>query len=73
MSHIFKVLFYLQVRKFESLFYKANRCLQQTTSFIGLGDTANILSKDIMYIFFNFGRGSYGSFPMLFPKAPASC
>ena len=34
---------------------------------------ANILSKYIIYIFFNFGRGFYGSFPMLFPKAPASC
>ena len=34
---------------------------------------ANIISKDMVYIFFNFGRGCYGSFPMLFPKAPASC
>ena len=34
---------------------------------------ANILSKYIIYIFFNFGRGFCGSFPMLFPKAPASC
>ena len=33
----------------------------------------NILSKYTIYIFFNFGRGFYGSFPMLFPKAPASC
>ena len=33
---------------------------------------ANILSKYIVHIFFNFGRGCCGSFPMLFPKAPAS-
>ena len=31
---------------------------------------ANILSKYIIYIFFNFGCGFYGSFPMLFSKAP---
>ena len=30
---------------------------------------ANILSKYIIYIFFNFGCGFYGSFPMLFSKA----
>ena len=34
---------------------------------------ANILSKFIIYVFFNFGRGFYGSFPVLFPKVPASC
>ena len=34
---------------------------------------ANILSKYIIYIFFNFGRGFCGFFSMLFPKAPASC
>ena len=34
---------------------------------------ANIFSKYIIHIFFNFGRGFWGSFPMLFPKAPASC
>ena len=33
---------------------------------------ANILSKYIIYIFFNFGRGFGGSFTMLFPKALAS-
>ena len=31
---------------------------------------ANILNKCIIYIFFNFGCGFYGSFPMLFSKAP---
>ena len=34
---------------------------------------ANILSKYMMYIFFNFGHGFCGSLPMLFPKAPVSC
>ena len=34
---------------------------------------ANILRKYIIYIFFNFGHGFCGSFPMLFPKALASC
>ena len=34
---------------------------------------ANILSKYIIYVFFNFGRGFCGSCNMLFPKAPASC
>ena len=33
---------------------------------------ANILSKYITYIFFNFWRGCYGSFSLLFSKAPAS-
>ena len=32
----------------------------------------NILSKYI-YIFFNFGRGFYGSLSMLYQKASASC
>ena len=34
---------------------------------------ANTLSKYIIYIFFDFGRGFWGSFPVLLPKAPASC
>ena len=29
---------------------------------------ANILGKYIIYIFFNFWRGFYSSFPKLFPK-----
>ena len=37
------------------------------------GSRANILSRYIIYIFLNFGRGFCGSFPMLFPKGPASC
>ena len=34
---------------------------------------ANILSKYIKYIFFNFGHGFCCWFSMLLPKAPASC
>ena len=33
---------------------------------------ANISSKYIIYISFNFGRGFCGFFPELVPKAPAS-
>ena len=61
-----------KVRKSGSLFYKINTCLQKTTTCI-ITSRANILSKYIIYIFFNFARGFYGSFPMLFPKAPAYC
>ena len=62
-----------KVRKFESLFYKINTCLQKTITCIGL-QTEQIFSVNIWYrYFFNFGRGFCGSFPMLFPKAPASC
>ena len=34
---------------------------------------ANILSIYIYIIYFNFGRGFYGPFPMLFSKASTSC
>ena len=62
-----------KVKKFESLFYKINTCFQKATTCIGLQAEQNILSKYILYIFFNFGCNFYGSFPMLFPKAPTSC
>ena len=58
------------VRKFESLLYKINTSLQKTTTCIGLW-AEQMFSVNI-YIFFNFGRGLDGSFPMLFPKAPVS-
>ena len=61
-----------KMRKFVSLFYKINTSLQKITTCTGL-KTANILSKYMIYIFFNFGRGFCGIFPMLFPKVPASC
>ena len=60
-----------KVRKFESLFCKINACLQKTTTCIRV-QAEQIFSVNI-YIFFNFGLGFCGSFPMLFRKAPASC
>ena len=33
----------------------------------------NIISKYMIYTFFKFWRGFWGSFPVLLPKAPASC
>ena len=62
-----------KVRKFESLFYKTNTCLKKNYHLHWIAGRANILRKYIVYIFFNFGRGFCGFFPMLFPKAPASC
>ena len=38
-----------------------------------IGGRANIISKYIIYIFFDFGCGFCGSFPILFPKAAAFC
>ena len=63
-----------KVRKFESLFYKINTRLQKTIACIG-SDAEQIFSVNIydIHIFFNFGCGPCGSFPMLFPKAPVSC
>ena len=61
-----------KVRKIESLFSKINR-FAKNCHLHWIAGRANILNKYIIYIFFNFGRGFYGSFPMLFPKAPASC
>ena len=34
---------------------------------------ANILSKYIIYTFFNFGHGFCSSFPILLPKSPGCC
>ena len=61
-----------KVRKSESFFTKLIR-VSKNYSFHWIADNANILIKYIIYIFFNFGRGFCGSFPMLFPKVPASC
>ena len=69
---IIKVLCYLQSEKFESLFCKINT-FAKNYHLHWIADRANILSKYIIHILFNFGRGFCGSFPMLFPKAPASC
>ena len=45
-----------RVRKFKSFFYKINTCLQNYHLY-WIAGRANILSKYIIYIFFNFGRG----------------
>ena len=60
----------IEFQKFESLLYEINTKNYHLHWIMG---RANILSKFIIYIFFNFGPGFYGPFPMLFPKAPASC
>ena len=51
-----------KVRKFKWLFYKINTCLPKTTTCIGL------LAEQIFLV-----NGYCNSFPMSFPKAPASC
>ena len=61
-----------KVRKFESLLYKIDTCLQNTTTCLRLW-AEQIFSVNIYYIyFFNFGRGFCDSFFMMFPEAPAS-
>ena len=62
-----------KMRKFGSLFNKINTFLQKNYYLLWIASRANILSKYIVYIFFNFRRDFCGSFPLLFPKAPASC
>ena len=66
------LMLHFKVRKFESLFYKINTCLQKNNHLHWIAGRANILSKYIIYIFFNFGRGFCGSFPMLFRKKALS-
>ena len=56
------------MRHFELLFYNTNTCLQKTTTCIELQE-----EQIFSVFFFNFGRGIYGSFSILFPEAPASC
>ena len=55
-------------RKFESLFYKINTCLQKNYHLHWIVDRANIFSKYIIYIFFNFGRGFCVFFLCFFQK-----
>ena len=54
-----------KVRKFESLFYKINTCLQKTATWIA--DRTNILCEYSMIFFFIFGHGFCGSFSV-FPE-----
>ena len=57
-----------KVRKCESLFYKINTFFNY--HFHWIASRANVLSKYVIYIFYNFGGGFCDSFPLLFPKAP---
>ena len=53
-----------KVRKFDSFFYK----MAKNYHLHWIAGRANIVSKCIIYIFFNFGRDFCGFFPMLFLK-----
>ena len=60
-------------KKHESFFYKINAFLQKNTTCIGL-QAEQIFSVIIQHTYiFNFEHGFWGSFSMLFPKAPVSC
>ena len=65
----FKYYATFKVRKFESLFYKINMCLQKVKICIGL-PAEQILSVNIWY-WSNFGRDFCCS--MLFQEAPPTC
>ena len=70
----FKGLCYLQSQNLSS---NVNRCstkhiFAKNYHLPWVGSRANILSKYIIYIFFNFGHYFCGFFPLLFPKALAS-
>ena len=68
-----KVLFYLLSEKIW-VGVLQNQCMFAKNYYLHwIAGRANILSNYIIYIFFGFGCGFYGSFPMLFPKAPACC
>ena len=69
----FKVLCYLQSEKISVVVLQNRYMFAENYHLRWIAGRANILSKYIIYIFFNFGRGFCGSFPMLFPKTPASC
>ena len=54
-----------RVRKFESLFHEINRCLQKTTTYIGLLAEQNILCKYLIHIFFQFWAWLFLAVPFL--------
>ena len=57
-------------------FYKLKGTSKQTVPEVSIIHSvcrSNIVSKCIIYMFFNFECGFCGYFPMLFPKSPASC
>ena len=67
-DRLIKVLCYLQSEKI--CLQKKHVC-KKNYHLHWIAGRANVLSKYIIYIFFNFGHDFCGSFPMLFPKAPA--
>ena len=75
-SYIFylvKVLCYLQSEKILVVFLQNLYMFAKNYHLHWIAGRAYIISKYIIYIFFNFQRAFCGSFPMLFPKAPTSC
>ena len=70
---VIKVLCYLQSEKNLSLCSTKLTHVCKNYHLHWIAGRANILSKYIIFMFFNFGSGLYGSFLILFPKAPASC
>ena len=68
-----KVLCYLQCKKIWVVVVQNWYMFAKSYHLHWVAGRANILSKYVIYIFFHFGRGFYVSFPMLFPKAEASC
>ena len=65
-SMTFKVLCYLQSEKIWVAFLQNQYMFAKNYYLHLIAGRANILSKYIIYIFFNFGFGFYGSFPMYF-------
>ena len=63
---------YLQTEKIWAIVLHNQYMFAKNYHLHWIADRGNILSKYILYIFFNFGRGFYGSFPILFPKARIS-
>ena len=74
LERMFKILCYLQSEKNMSRFStKLMHFCKKNTTCIGL-QAEQIFSVIIQYTyFFNFEHGFWGSFSMLFPKAPVSC
>ena len=73
LSLFFKVLCYLQSEKIWVAFLQNKYMFAKNYHLHWIAGRANIPSKYIIYIFFNFRRGFCGFFPMLFPKAPPFC
>ena len=70
---LLKVLCYLQCEKICVVFLQNEYMFAKNYHLNWIVPRANILSKYIIHIFFNFGRAFCGSSTMLFPNAPTSC